>query len=267
MAIKFEDVEKIKTTLTSSAKRGFKFYMKNALLIILLAIGVSLFIEPQILMHPSVLIEHFSTGEGIRSVLIVLGIIIGIYVLLKSLIMDDVAANKSREEQNQKDIHAEKLEYRMKIYPAVNNAMKDLALEVECDNVSVFEFHNGTQNLMSIPFIYAERQYEFNSKDNDFLDDLTDFNLTRYPFFADHINDSVWCGTVKDIEKEDKRLGVRLKSNGYKYIAAYMLHNMGNPIGFMTIGYKEDINDEDRHKILASMSKSAQIVSQILSGK
>lgn len=119
------------------------------------------------------------------------------------------------------------------INPKINSLLDRALVNTKADRIFIFEYHNGTQSLVGVPFIYAEMTYE-RYKDGVIptLDEFSKLNTSRYPIF-NYVNKyGKWEGTIQDLEKFDPRLAKRFDIEGinYIYIRNLLDKNMGNTI-------------------------------------
>lgn len=260
-----DEINKLKNSVFKISDKGFMYFFKNICLIILILLGVTFVVHPEYISDPKSFIDGF-TPAMIWPAVILFFIVGGIYQLAKSIQESDRKINEQKINADNKEKHNEMVKYRISVDPYISNTLKDLLINTEASRACIFEMHNGTNNLSGIPFLYADMTYEEVENGMDYVsDEFSDFNLTKYPFFAAHYDDGYWFGNVDDIEKVDRKLAYRLRSSDSNKIAVMVIHGGDTTIGFMVVAFKDVDTDVVKDNVLMELSSASQKVSAFLS--
>lgn len=73
-----------------------------------------------------------------------------------------------------KEQHEKKLELRSELLAELNPMLTEIRAEIGADRVLYFEYHNSTENLVGIPFMYADLVLSVKKYG------VTDYNVERY---------------------------------------------------------------------------------------
>lgn len=73
-----------------------------------------------------------------------------------------------------KEQHEKKLELRSELLAELNPMLTEMRAEIGADRVLYFEYHNSTENLVGIPFMYADLVLSVKKYG------VTDYNVERY---------------------------------------------------------------------------------------
>lgn len=273
MSTDYKNIENVRNGVMKGASKGYKYFIKNVALVLLIVLGIFLITNPEVLFDPSMLFSHIKDGKGLISLLVLFFISGGIYQLSRSLQHEtritDVKSATVEFANEKKQEHKELMAYRMNMIPMVSNILKDIVIELECDRASILEMHNGTNNLSNVPFIYADMNFEEVSQESEYAgDEFQNFNLTKYPFFSEHYDEGIWQGPASKIEKEDKRLFGKIKSVDSEYVAGCVLEGIETPVGFLIVSFREsDISKDKQKEIYRVLNQSSQKLTKLLSGK
>ena len=97
-------------------------------------------------------------------------------------------------------------------------------------------------------------------------EDYNDFTLDRYPILSYVYKNGKWSGNIDELKKIDKRMALKLESNGAYYLSISMIYGTKNDIGF--IGASFDKNDSfDKNKVEMLLNKYSSRVSPYLDGE
>lgn len=142
--------------------------------------------------------------------------------------------------------HDMTLDYRRTIDPEIRIVLKKLLMETNCDRAFIIEMHNGKINTAGLSFTYGEMTYEEPADGIEPIDEeYQNVNLSRFPFFTYLHDYHSWNGTIEELKKIDKKIGLRMESNEAQYGMFKCVHGSnGKEIGFLGVTYakKEDVN-------------------------
>lgn len=259
------------------AGKGFKHYLKTCLLGLVLLITARMLTKPEILLDPIDYIKSLNIDAlGIGVVLFLLIIIS--YQLARSLSNDKIkveastfteALSKSKREidaENERE-HTELVIKRLENGAKLRAELKDLLIRLGASRACICEMHNGTNNLAGIPFLYLDMSYEETiPKVTSISDEFKNFNLSKYPFFNEHIKDLCWIGTIDELEKEDHLLASKVNMyDDSVYGAIMVLRGSDSLLGFLIVTFNEMNNDlPDETEIVTAMCNSAQLITNKL---
>lgn len=273
MASQIKDIKETKDQVITTASKGFKYYVKNVLLIALVAIAMYIISHPDVLINPKEFFSNFTTVSiwGLFIVFVVAG---GIYQVAKSISSEE-RMNESKEaykkmmefekKQNNKE-HNFLVQKRFDATSAISNKLKEIIIDLGADRVTLCEMHNGTNNLSGLPFVFLSMTSEEISPGQDYVsDEFRDFNLAKFPFIANHFKEGSWIGTLEKIEKEDPYFAAKLKLTKASTIALMILRGKTSPIGVLTVAFNEGNEDiPPKAKIIAEMAQQSQVITAIL---
>ena len=101
-----------------------------------------------------------SQGFPIMWVAIVFVIVIGLIVLFIKTFPNTIQQYLEQKTQEIKSKHIDGISKRKKFSKDVKTVLRDLAEEVGADRALLFEYTNGTSNLIGLPFVYASAASE-----------------------------------------------------------------------------------------------------------
>lgn len=269
------DVREAKESLEKKTTKGFGYFIKNVLMVILIFICIFIATNPNCVMYPTEFFKDFD-----RNSLWVVGILFtaigGFYQLSKSVAsenkeelsehrINDYEKALQRKEEQDKEKHASLLHKRLEASPLIANELKRLIIELDSDRAAILEMHNGTNNLAGLPCIYGDMIFEEISPRVHYArDEFKNFNLARLPFVALHYKDKGWIGSVDEIEKEDAYFAAKLRMVEVEYGVCVVLEGIDGPLGFLTVFFKDAKNVPPKAKIMAEINHSSQIISTLL---
>lgn len=163
--------------------------------------------------------------------------------------------------------HIESFSYRMESTPIVQSMTNNMVIESKALRCFIIEMHNGKYNASGLSFNYGALTYE-GLRDNveSVQEDYNDFTLDRYPILSYVYKHGKWSGNIDDLKKIDKRMALKLESNGAYYLAVSMIYGSKNDIGF--IGASFGKNDSfDKNKVEILLSKYSSRLSPYLDGE
>lgn len=262
-----KDTEQIKDKVVNATHRGPGYFFKNALLIILIFLGCYIFTNPDIIMNPRSFFENFDRSS-IFSVCVLAVIIMGIFQLGKSIMQENRETTdlkniekikQDREEHNQEIIK------RVHRNPEISMVLKDILINLNASRSTVCEMHNGTNTLAGVPFVHVSMTYEEISSEVQYSsEDYNCINMSRMPFISRHFEGGSWIGSTDEIEKEDKYLASKLKSNNDNYMAFALIHGKSSVLGVLTIAFTEKDKHPSKTEISRELMKASQKLSILL---
>ena len=267
MKLNVNETEQMKEKILSSTDKGFSYFIKNATLVILIFLGCWIFTNPEIVTNPAKYVETFDRSS-IFSIAILFLIITGIFQLGKSILKENREISNEYQIEQIKETrrkHNEDAFKRMENNPKVSMALKDILINLGATRSTICEIHNGTNTIAGVPFIHITMTFEEISNEvQNSIDEYIGLNMSRIPFIAKHFKQGTWIGSTDDIEKEDKFLSAKLKNNDDNYMAFMIIHGQEEPLGILTVAWKDPEDHPDKELIIAEMSKATQKISTLL---
>ena len=267
MKLSIEETTKIKDQVIENSKKGFPYFLKNILLVLLMFFGCYIFTNPTIIMNPAEYVENFDRSS-IFSIAVLFCVIAGGYQLARSILRESrelTSEEVLQKEKNAKKTHNEEAINRMKKNPQISMVLKDLLINLNASRATVCEIHNGTNTLAGIPFIHLTMTFEeISSEDEYSRDDYNELNMSRIPFISKHFDDGIWVGSTEAIAKEDKFLAAKLTANNDNYMGFLLIHGKEYPLGILTIAFADKDEHPDKATIIKELTKASQKISILL---
>lgn len=144
-------------------------------------------------------------------------------------------------ENNKKVIHDKGIEKRKEIIYKCNELAKDILIRTNADNVVIYDYCNGTQNLSGLPFLHFRRISEKSLNSNcNLLNDKLDVS-TLGVFLLDLEKENII--TIKNIKREEEKypelanfLGLKKQYKGvFANIVGY-----NSSVGFISITFSHN---------------------------
>lgn len=169
-------------------------------------------------------------------------------------------ADRNKEEQ-----HIRNLENRKAIQPQINSALSSVMNKTNADRAFIIELHNGSNNLNGVPFLHGSVTYEFTRDGIDNIDEeYQNLSLSRYEFATYLHNNFSYFGSVDELAKIDKKLAMKLYSNGVVYVAVTTLHNGKNEWGWFGVLYGNMASVPQEREITNELMITSQTIAKTL---
>ena len=210
------------------------------------------------------LVEYY--GKDAAGFIVILFIIMyGVYLLLKNYssvikkYIEELLDEKSKK-------HSDGTIHRKNVSPKIRSEIMELAAEIKADRVLVFEFSNGTSNLVGLPFLYVSATYEVTTPGTPAVSlQYQKINSAIIAEFIEELEDKGFY-YVKDItEAKDKYpiLYDFMKPNNVHSALFYTLYGVNDTIGFVVATTVKD-KEFTRADSLPRIASAAQIISSLL---
>ena len=110
---------------------------------------------------------------------------------------------------------------------------------------------NSIKSLEGAPFAYGSMNFEETTDGVDFIgDEYTNFSLAKYKLVHYLYENLIYVGDVEGIEEIDRRLYLKLVSNGIKQIALIEVEGVETPLGILGVTWsKHDVMSEHKDAI------------------
>lgn len=210
------------------------------------------------------LVEYF--GKDMALYLVIAAIALyGIHFLLKTYSGTlQKLANNWIDEKNKK--HSDGAKHRKNVSPKIRAELMDLAKEIKADRALVFEYSNGTSNLVGLPFLYISATYEVTTPGTSTVSlNYQKVNAALIAEFLEDLEDKgyYYVHNVECIKNNYPVVYSMMKPNDVRSAIFYTLYGVNNTIGFVvatTVKDKEFTSDD----ALPEIAGTAQIISSLL---
>lgn len=210
------------------------------------------------------IVEYY--GEtGATIILTVLIIVYGVHIINKnySFLIKRYFENKLKEKES---LHEKATQYRKSVTPKVRAEISKVAEEIGADRVLVFEYSNGSSNLIGLPFLYASATCEVVSPGTSPVShSYQKINTSIVATFLEKLEDKGYF-YFKDIEEVKDDFPILydfMKPNKVKTGLFYTLVGVNDTIGFIAATTIKD-NSFTREESLSKIACSAQKISSLL---
>lgn len=168
-------------------------------------------------------------------------------------------------DRNKEEQHIRNLENRKAIQPQINSTLSSVMNKTNADRAFIIELHNGSNNLNGVPFLHGSVTYEFTREGVDNIDEeYQNLSLSRYEFATYLHNNFSYFGSVEELAKIDKKLAMKLYSNGVVYVAVTTLHNGKNEWGWFGVLYGNMANVPQEREITNELMITSQTIAKTL---
>lgn len=210
------------------------------------------------------IVEYYGQ-TGATIILVVLIIVYSVYIINEnySSLIKKYLENKILEKEL---LHEKATQYRKTVTPKIREELCKLAEEVHADRVLVFEYSNGTSNLIGLPFLYASATCEVLSRGTfPISQNYQKINTSIIASFLEELEDKgyLYISNVEDIKHTSPILYNFLIPDKVNTILFYTLVGVNNNIGFVSVATIND-NTFTREKVLPRIAFSAQKISSLL---
>jgi len=161
--------------------------------------------------------------------------------------------------------HNKKIELRKTVDKFVNSEITTALQQFQANRVLVMEYHNGSNNLSGLPFLYFTCRYErvYNTFNVD-----TDYDkvpTNKYPFISYVDQYNIWIGDMNELATIDTRLAAKMKENNTEYMAIISLKTVKKKIGLFCVTY-DHIPNIDQKNLKNNLNQYSNKISQLLDG-
>ena len=194
---------------------------------------------------------------------IILLIIVSVFFLNQEKIVSSIIANydrKSNAEHNKLMDHKNKV-----VNPKVRTILVRLLAESKADRAFIMEVHNGTSNPTGQPFTYADCNYEEVSTRTikPLSGEFERIKLSLYKLPEYLLDNSIWMGSLKDLDKLDSKMATKMEVGESKYIYVIGMVGKLNDIGLLCLSYVKT-NPGFEQQTLSKLIDASQRISVLL---
>jgi hypothetical protein len=145
--------------------------------------------------------------------------------------------------------HDAKMEMRMNIGPKIQSLADKLTYRTNAARTVILEMHNGNTGSGGLPFTKCTATYEsLNIGVYPVSEQYQDVNMSLMPFVHTLIKQGYWCGNTDKLEKLDRGLYYKLKSNNAEHFAACVIEGLDDkPIAFLFLTFNEKQDSLKNH--------------------
>jgi len=205
-------------------------------------------------------------GHTVSSIIMLVIIIsYSVYIILKnySSTIKKYFENKLLEKEKQ---HVRATQYRKDITPKVKHRLSELALSIKADRALLFEFSNGTSNLLGLPFLFISATTEVLSRETlPMSNTYQKINVSLIAEFLDKLEQKGYYYTENIISIKDEYpiLFNMLDLNNIKSVLFYGVSGELGEIGFLMVATNRN-NTFTREAALPEVAHTAQLISSYL---
>lgn len=171
----------------------------------------------------------------------------------------------NHHQKEEKIKHTSAANYRKCIIPKIRKDLSHLADDLDIDRALLFEYSNGTSNLVGLPFLYATATIEVvKSKIASVSNLYQKMNVSLFAEFIHELEDKsyYYFNNIEEIREEHPMVYNYMKPNGVKSALFYALYDDEESIGFIMIsGVTKKF---ERDQCLPKLAQSAQLISSLL---
>ena len=163
-------------------------------------------------------------------------------------------------------LHEKATQYRKNVTPKIRAELSKVAEDIEADRVIVFEFSNGSSNLIGLPFLYLSATSEVVSTTTLPVSHLYQkINTSIVASFLEVLEDKGYYYTpdIQEIKDKYPIMYNFMNPNDVKSALFYCLYGVNNTIGFLVATTVKD-NSFTREGALPKLACSAQKISSLL---
>jgi hypothetical protein len=170
-----------------------------------------------------------------------------------------------KHSQEERANHSIASNYRKSIIPKIKKELSYLAESLNIDRSLLFEYSNGTSNLVGLPFLYATATTEVVKPGVNQVSHL--YQKMNVSLFADFIGELetksyFYFEHIDDIKEDYPMVYNYMKPNGVKSGLFYALYDDEDSIGFIVVTSVSKIFQ--RTEVLPRTAISAQLISSLL---
>lgn len=210
------------------------------------------------------MVEYY--GQTNSSILLaVLVILYSVFTINKnySSLIKKYLENRFKEKE---ELHEKARQYRKNVNPKIRAELSKVAEDIGADRTLVFEFSNGSSNLIGLPFLYLSATGEMIGADvAPVSHQYQKLNTSIVAHFLEVLEDKgyFYIENIEDIEKKYPIVYGFMKPNGVKTALFYSLYGAECTLGFLVATTVGD-NTFTRDNALPKLARAAQKISSLL---
>lgn len=151
------------------------------------------------------------------------------------------------------------------INPKVRTILVRLLAETKADRAFIMEVHNGTVNPTGQPFTYADCNYEEVSTRTikPLSGEFERIKLSLYKLPEYLLDNSLWMGSLEDLDKLDSKMASKMEVGDSKYIYVIGMVGKLNDIGLLCLSFVKT-NPGFEQQTLSKVIDASQRISVLL---
>lgn len=182
------------------------------------------------------IMEYYGqTAAGIIMILIIL--VYSVYLITKNY--SSVIKAYLERRLNEKDkVHAKAAQHRKSVTPKVRKELSELAEDINADRAIVFEYSNGSTNLVGLPFLYVSATCEVVTPSTIPVSSrYQKLNTSIIAQFLEVLEDKgyFYVEDLTELRDEHPIIYDLMKPNGVKSVLFYILSGVDDTIGFICV--------------------------------
>ena len=180
------------------------------------------------------MLNKYSAKKVLQAILIVFVIIfLGLFAFKPESVF------KSYDDYREQT-HSERMDKRTDVTPQIQEELDRFRKQYDISWAAVWEFHNNTNNLDGLPFIFVSLNYESrNPALTPIADQFDDVRVSLYPLVTYLRQNDMWYGSVDDLLEVDNTAYYRAKALGIKYVGFRLMDIDGTPNAVLTFAFAE----------------------------
>lgn len=209
------------------------------------------------------MLNKYSAKKMLQAILVVFVVIfLGIFAFKPEAIFESY-------DRYQKQEHTERMGQRTDVTPQIQAELDKLRKTYGASWVSVWEFHNNTNNLDGLPFIFASLNYEsMNPALTPIAEQFDDVRVSLYPLVTYLRQKDVWYGDVEALREIDSTAYFRAKALGIKYVGFRLMRIDGMPNAALSFAFVEGSDmPDDIDDFIQEWTNTAYSINSILAVK
>ena len=155
--------------------------------------------------------------------------------------------------------------YRKKVSPKIKTLLSDLAENTGADRAMLFEYSNGSSNLVGLPFLYITATIEvIKPLITPVFQNYQKVNVLIISDFIEHLDSQGYFYTkdIEEIRNTYPMIHAYMYPNKVKSALFYALYDDKNSIGLIVLTTQK--NTFERHYALPKVAAVAQQISSLL---
>lgn len=172
----------------------------------------------------------------------------------------------NRLDQYREAKHAEKMVERMNNTPLIQAELDKFRFQTDASWVSIWEFHNSTNNLDGLPFLFVSLTYEsMNPALTPIAEQFDNVRLSLYPLASYLREHEMWYGTVEELKEIDNTAYYRAKALGITYLGFRIMEVENSPNALMSFAYVEGVDIAEENMLVKNWMMTSYKVNSLLS--
>lgn len=145
--------------------------------------------------------------------------------------------------------HDKLMDLRLQMAPKIQSLTDKFTYGIGATRTVILELHNGNTGSSGLPFAKCSATYEsLNIGKHPVAQQYQEVNLSLMPFAATLFNKGYWCGNTDELEKIDRALFYKMKSNGTEHFASCVVEGIDNkPIAFIIVSFDDKLEEMPTH--------------------